>query len=146
MGESTARAVKDAVKDIGEARERLQDDFEELASRLPRLPQSGDIGPKVVVPAVGAVAGGLVIWLADRSRRKRKRAARAARAAEEAAAQAVPEELMDVLRDGGWKGPAVVAVGIWGVLKIAEARSVRRLSKALVKANAKEQALAQRKR
>ena len=143
MGESTARAVKDAVKDIGEARERLQDDFEELASRLPRLPQSGDIGPKVVVPAVGAVAGGLVIWLADRSRRKRKRAARAA---EEAAAQAVPEELMDVLRDGGWKGPAVVAVGIWGVLKIAEARAVRRLSKAIVKANAKEQALAQRKR
>ena len=137
MGEGTARAVKD----IEEARERLQDDFEELASRLPRLPQSGDIGPKVIVPAAGAVAGGLVIWLADRSRRKRKRA----RKAEEMAAQAAPQELedlMDVLRDGGWKGPAIVAAGIWGVLKIAEARSVRRLSKAIVKANLKEQALA----
>jgi hypothetical protein len=100
VGEGTTPAVRE----IEEARERLQNDFEELASRLPRLPQGGEVGAKVLVPAVGALAGGLVIWLADRKRKRR-------RAVEEA----------------------------------AEVRSIRRLSKALVKATAREQAPKHRK-
>jgi hypothetical protein len=137
VGEGTTRAVKE----IEEARERLQSDFEELASRLPRLPQGSEVGTKVLIPAAGAVAGGLLIWLVDRKRKRRNM-----RKIEKAAAQAVPEDWMDAFRDGGWVGPAVLAVGAWGLLRIAEARSVRRLSKALVKANAREQAAAQRKR
>ena len=85
-----------------------------------------------------AAVGGLVIWLADRRRKRRRKA-------EEAAAQVVGEEWVDVFRDGGWKAPAIVAVGVWGLLRIAEVRSIRRLSKALVKASAREQA-AQAKR
>jgi hypothetical protein len=129
VGEGTTRAVRE----IEEARERLENDFEELASRLPRLPQAGDVGPKVLVPAAGAAVGGLVIWLLDRRRKRRRKA-------EEAAAQVVGEEWVDVFRDGGWKGPAVVAVGVWGLLRLAEARSIRRLSRALIKASAREQA------
>lgn len=125
MGEGTTRAVKE----IEEARERLQGDLEELAGRLPRLPQGSETGKKVLIPAAGAAAGGLVVWLIDR-KTKRKRAAR------EAAAQVVPDELMDAFRDGRWRSPATVAVGIWGLLRLAEIRSIRRLSKALVKASA----------
>jgi hypothetical protein len=125
VGEGTTRAVKE----IEEARERLQGDLEELADRLPRLPQGREAGKKVLIPAAGAAAGGLVIWLVDR-KMKRKRATR------EAAAQVVPDEWMEAFRDGGWRGPATVAVGVWALFRIAEIRSIRRLSKALVKASA----------
>jgi hypothetical protein len=128
VGEGTTRAVKE----IEETRERLQGDLEELAGRLPRLPQGGAAaGGKVLLPAAGAAAGGLVIWLIDRKMRKR-------RVAREAAAQVVPDEWVDAFRDGGWRGPATVAVGVWGLFRLAEIRSVRRLSKALLKATARE--------
>ena len=126
MGEGTTRAVRA----IEETRERLQNDIEELAGRLPHLPQGGaEAGKKLLLPAAGAAAGGLVIWLIDRKVRKR-------RAVKEEAAQVVPEEWVDAFRDGGWRGPATVAVGIWGLFRLAELRSMRRLSKALVKASA----------
>ena len=126
MGEGTTRTVKE----IEEARERLQSDVEELAGRLPRLPQGGaGAGRKVLIPTAGAAAGGLVIWLIDRKKRKR-------RAVQEAAAQVVPDEWVDAFRDGGWRGPATVALGVWGLFRLAELRSMRRLSKALVKASA----------
>jgi hypothetical protein len=118
------------VREIEETRERLQDGLEELAGRLPRLPQAGpEAGKKVLLPVAGAAAGALVVWLVDRKVRRR-------RAAAEAAAHVVPEEWREAFRDGAWKGPATVAAGIWSVLRLAEIRSMRRLSKTLARANA----------
>jgi hypothetical protein len=123
VGEGTSRAVRE----IEEARQRLEGSLEELAGRLPRLQQAGaEAGRKVVIPAVGAAAGGLAVWLVDRRLKKR-------RAVREAAAQALPEEWVDAFRDGGWKGPAVIAAGVWGIVKLAELGSMRRLRKVLAR-------------
>jgi hypothetical protein len=132
VGEGTSRTVRE----IEEARERLAGDLDELAGRIPRIQEAGAAAvaksKRALIPTAGAAAGGLVVWLMDRKRKKR----RAAREAEALAAAA--DDWMAPLRDGRWVAPATVVVGIWGVLRFAEARSVRRLSKALVRAHALE--------
>ena len=136
MGEGTSRTVSQTVKEIDDARARLEDDLEELAGRLPHIQQAAADavvkGKKVLIPVAGAAAGGLVIWAVDRRMKTRR-----ARALEEAAQEILPEDWMEALRDGRWRGPAALAAGIWVVVRLAEARAMKRLSKALVLANAR---------
>jgi len=136
VGEGTLGPVSDTVREIEQARERLEDDLEELAGRLPRIQEAaaGAVlkGKKVLLPTLGAASGGLVIWAVDRRLRTRR-----ARKIEEAAEEILPEDWMEALRDGRWRGPAVLAASLWVVVRLAEARAMKRLSKALVLANAR---------
>jgi hypothetical protein len=139
VGTSTASTLSD----IEATRARLERDIQALVDRMP--------APAVWVKRLvglalgGGVSGGVFWFVVHRLRnraRKRKEAKAKAEAASEAAQatlspviQVLPsrwsEGLADLAASDRWKAPVAILVGIWIMLRLAELRRLRALTKAL---------------
>jgi len=134
------------VNEIEQTRRRLETDVAELAGRLPA---PAIWAKRLVGLAVGGGVGGSIFWFAVhriRAKGKDSRKAKRAKHGEQAAPgraetpviQVVlpewSESLGGLLRTDGWKGPALAVGSIWLALRLAEARRLRRLTKAMLAA------------
>jgi len=137
VGTSTASTLSD----IEATRARLERDIQALVDRMP--------APAVWVKRLvglalgGGVSGGVFWFVVHRLRnRARKRKEAKAEAASEAAQgtlspviQVLPsrwsEGLADLAASDRWKAPVAILVGIWIMLRLAELRRLRALTKAL---------------
>ncbi len=152
MGNSTAATLTD----IEETRHRLERDMAELAGRLPA---PAIWAKRLAGVAVGGGIGGSLFWfvvhrIRNRSKRANKETRREAgkaamkkakRALKEAplptvvqspVVQVLPpawsERLGELVETGQWKGPALAIGAVWLLLRWAELRRLKRLTKAIL--------------
>jgi len=140
VGTSTASTLND----ITETRARLERDIADLVERLPA---PAVWAKRLVGLAIGGGVGGSAFWFVVhrlRGRARKRKEARAAHQAEAAAAlpgpvvQVLPspwsEGLADLAASKRWKAPVMVLLGIWLLLRLAELRRLRELTKAMMAA------------
>ena len=134
MGQSSA----ETVREIEEARGRLESDIRELEQRLPA---PAVWAKRVAGLAVGGGLGGTAFWFAvkrlrNRGKNKKKKAATQAT---QAVVNVIPEEwasrLSSAMEEGEWKGWLVLGGGVWLLLRLAELRQLRKTNRMLVLAS-----------
>jgi hypothetical protein len=88
----------------------------------------------VVRVATGSGVGGTALWaVARRVRRKRRERQKAETPlGTTTVVQLIPERWAVALDDGGWKGPAAGLGAVWLLLRWAELRRLKRLTRALI--------------
>lgn len=126
MGQSSAQTVRD----IEDARERLDGDLRELEDRLP----PARTVKRVAAAAFTGTTGTVTLWMIRRAR-KRKKATKADGATMKAVVQVMPDrwakQMAESLEDGTWRRPAAYAAGAYVVFKFSELRQLRRMNKIL---------------
>lgn len=140
MGQNTAATLTD----IERTRRRLEQDITELTQRLPA---PAIWAKRLAGLAVGGGVGGTAFWFvvrrirhraADRKEEQAKRAKKAAVATvvESPVVQVLPPEwsskLSELFESGQWKGPALAIGSVWLLLRWAELRRLKRLTKAML--------------
>ena len=122
MGQSADQTVRE----IEQARERLDADLRQLEARLPFAPVRG---------AAVAAGAATALWLAARGTRRLRSARRWGRGP---VAVVLPGTLARrvavTVQEGRWKGWAAGAAGLWLALRVAEIWQLRRLGRALEEA------------
>jgi hypothetical protein len=136
MGESAAATVKE-IEDI---RARMETNMREFERRVP---QPGLWLKRIAGIAVGGGAATIVTAAVLKRTRRRKREQQVATVdarVPEAVVQVVPapvaERLAEVMEDGRWKRWAVLAGGVWVVVRLIELRQLRRVNRTLMGARA----------
>jgi hypothetical protein len=132
MGDSAAQKVRE----IEETRGRLEGDLRELEDRLPEAARQVK---RTAGLAAGGGVGATMLWLGVRRLRRRRRERKARRVAAvvpAAALQVMPEAwvraLDRALEDGRWRPWVAAGAGVWLLVRLAELRQLRRLTRALV--------------
>ena len=135
MGQSSAATVRE-IEDI---RSRMDSNMRELERRMP---QPGIWMKRMVGVVAGGGAAAIVTAAVLKRTRRRKREQQVANvdARVPQVVQVVPapvaERLAEALEDGRWKRWAVLAGGVWLVVRLIELRQLRRVNRTLVGARA----------
>jgi len=140
VGSSTASTLND----ITETRGRLERD---IAALVERLPPPAVWAKRLVGLAIGGGVSGGAFWFVVRRIRARARKRKEARASPEGSPstsnhspviQVLPspwsEGLADLASSGRWKAPVAVLLALWILLRLAELRRLRELTKAMIAA------------
>jgi len=132
MGQNSA----ETVREIEEARGRLESDIRELEQRLPA---PAVWAKRVAGLAVGGGLGGTAFWFAVKRLRNRGKKKKAAAQATQAVVNVIPEEwasrLSSAMEKGEWKGWLVLGGSAWLLLRLAELRQLRKTNRMLVLAS-----------
>jgi len=129
MGQGSA----ETVREIEDVRQRLEGELTELEERIPPARQV----KKVAAFALTGTTGTVTLWTIRRVRKRRKQKKAAEKMPMPAATliKVVPDKWADqvsvMLEDGSWKRPAAYAGGAWVLVKLAEARQLRKMNKLL---------------
>jgi uncharacterized protein involved in response to NO len=136
MGQSSAATVRE-IEDI---RSRMDSNMRELERRMP---QPGIWMKRMAGVVAGGGAAAIVTSAVLKRTRRRKREQRVANVdarVPQAVVQVVPapvaERLAEAMEDGRWKRWAVLAGGVWLVVRLIELRQLRRVNRTLVGARA----------
>jgi uncharacterized protein involved in response to NO len=135
MGQSSAATVRE-IEDI---RSRMDSNMRELERRMP---QPGIWMKRMAGVVAGGGAAAIVTAAVLKRTRRRKREQQVANvdARVPQVVQVVPapvaERLAEALEDGRWKRWAVLAGGVWLVVRLIELRQLRRVNRTLVGARA----------
>lgn len=129
-------SAAEKVREIEETRGRLEGELRELEDRLPEAARQAK---RAAGLAAGAGVGAAVLWTGVRGIRRRRRARRAHRVAAvvpAAALQVLPEgwirALDRALEEGRWRPWVAAGAGVWLVVRLAELRQLRRLTRVML--------------
>ena len=128
MGSSTA----ETVNEIEDVRRRLEGELTELEDRIP----PAHTVKKVAAFALTGTTGTVTLWTLRRMRKRRKqKAAQKVPVPAATLIKVVPDrwadQVSEMVEDGSWKRPAAYAGGAWILVKLAEARQLRKMNKLL---------------
>ena len=120
----------ETVREIEETREKLEGKLLALEERIPALTPV----KRVAGLAVGGGMGGTIFWFVVKRMRARKQKKQPAVPPVNAVVNLVPEswatKVGEMMEDERAKQYAVVAFGVWTLLKLAEIRQLRALRRA----------------
>ncbi len=124
MGQSSAQTVRE----IEEARDRLDGDLRELEDRMPPMRTVKRVTAGVLTGTTGTVTW----WMIRRARNRKKKAENST---VQAVVQVMPDrwakQVAESLEDGTWRRPAAYAAGAYVIFKFSELRQLRRMNKML---------------
>jgi hypothetical protein len=134
------KSATSTLSEIEETRHRLEKDMAELTERLPA---PAVWAKRLVGLAVGGGVGGSVFWFVVHRIRNKRKARKTVEPVKEKAVQAVTPVVQVIPADWGksleklfesseWKAPALAIGGVWLVIRLAELRRLRRLTRAML--------------
>lgn len=134
MGESAA----ETVEEIEVIRDRLDDELQELQERLPAPVV---MSKRLVGLAVGGGLAGTAFWFVVRRIRSSRASNKASSEPVQAVIQLLPDNVAEevgqrvstVLEDGSWRPMATAIGGLWLLMRLAELRQLRRLSRVMAR-------------